>query len=1123
MSRILYGNLRIDLLTDAGARVERISLERSPSLAPRQPATAADAEAGSLPAREDELRQVRLAVATGRPVELVAACGFGKTSLLHQIASTIGGEGGRASVYLRLGNERLDDTLQRLFDASFTSRQPFKPTAAQRDELLGQVTSLVLLDDVTLHEGDVGKLVASLPNCRLILGSTRPLLGRHGISMQLAGLHDRAAATLVAADLGRLLTPDEEADVRDLAEAVGGQPLHLHQAAALAREDGRSFAELARKAARDPQVLDRLSVDALAEEERRVLAVLAIAGGALLPAELIAAMGDAAMIGERLGLLRRRGLVEQHEDRFGLPICHVGGYRQMLLRYVQLASALRALGDWLEARDPGSEEARSATGGALSLLGFAAERTEWPGIVRLVRLLEPVLTLLGRWEASREALEHGLAAARAASDQAAEALFSHQLGTLAFCQDELEQAPELLEHALRLREQLGDHAGAAVTSHNLRQLVPLVPPSPPKVDPGGGGSRWPRRLPVLAARAAVVGLTFLIGTLVFPRVAGTPQQPATTAGGATTTSSRVTLPAPDPKDTTPPVLRLPSDLVVEATSAQGARVAFAASAVDRVDGAVPVTCTPASGSTFPLGVTPVACSAVDRAGFAAGDGFVVTVEDATTPRLDLPSGIAVDATSYAGAAVTYSVSASDSVDGAIAPTCSPASGARFPVGTTTVRCAATDAHGNKASGQFAVTVRGPGQPGGDRTPPVLSVPRDLVVEATSKDGAQVTYTATAVDQVDGTVTARCAPESRGTFPLGVTRVSCTATDKAGNRTDRGFNVTVRDTTAPEPLPPVDLTVEATSASGAAVGYTVSAIDLVDGTVPVSCSQASGSTFPLGVTKVGCTATDKAGNQADFGFEVAVRDTTAPIPPPPVDLTVEATSANGAIVTYDPIATDLVDGKIAMPCVPASGSTFPLGVTKVGCTATDKAGNQADLGFEVTVRDTTEPVLELPDDFEVAATSKRGAVVIYPASATDLVDGEVPVTCSPGSGRWFRLRTTRVRCSAKDNAGNQGRGSFRVTVRDKTPPVLHLPDDMTVLHPDPVTYEASATDNVDPQVTPECKPPSGAGEREFPVNVETPVNCTATDEAGNHAEGSFTVSVVSEVVINEQDPTPPRAN
>jgi len=44
------------------------------------------------------------------------------------------------------------------------------------------------------------------------------------------------------------------------------------------------------------------------------------------------------------------------------------------------------------------------------------------------------------------------------------------------------------------------------------------------------------------------------------------------------------------------------------------------------------------------------------------------------------------------------------VDGAVAISCTPASGFAFPMGTTTVNCSATDAHGNKAVGSFTVTV-----------------------------------------------------------------------------------------------------------------------------------------------------------------------------------------------------------------------------------------------------------------------------------------------------------------------------------------------------------------------------------------------------------------------------------
>ena len=84
-------------------------------------------------------------------------------------------------------------------------------------------------------------------------------------------------------------------------------------------------------------------------------------------------------------------------------------------------------------------------------------------------------------------------------------------------------------------------------------------------------------------------------------------------------------------DTTAPVLALPSNLVVEATGPGGAAATYAASANDDVDGAVPVTLSPASGSTFPLGTTTVNASASDVAGNTASGSFTVTVQDTTAP------------------------------------------------------------------------------------------------------------------------------------------------------------------------------------------------------------------------------------------------------------------------------------------------------------------------------------------------------------------------------------------------------------------------------------------------------------------------------------------------------------
>jgi hypothetical protein len=83
----------------------------------------------------------------------------------------------------------------------------------------------------------------------------------------------------------------------------------------------------------------------------------------------------------------------------------------------------------------------------------------------------------------------------------------------------------------------------------------------------------------------------------------------------------------------------------------------------------------------------------------------VTIVDTTPPTLTLPADLTVIALNASGAAVSFTASANDLVDGSVAVTCSPASGSMFPLGTTTVNCSATDSHGNNASGNFTVTVQ----------------------------------------------------------------------------------------------------------------------------------------------------------------------------------------------------------------------------------------------------------------------------------------------------------------------------------------------------------------------------------------------------------------------------------
>jgi hypothetical protein len=236
----------------------------------------------------------------------------------------------------------------------------------------------------------------------------------------------------------------------------------------------------------------------------------------------------------------------------------------------------------------------------------------------------------------------------------------------------------------------------------------------------------------------------------------------------------------------------------------------------------------------------------------------------------------------------------------------------------------------------------------DATPPVLTLPNSITAEATGPTGATVNFTATALDNFDGSVPVTCTPLAGSTFPLGQTTVDCSATDAAGNTANGNFKVTVADTTPPVLTLPADITAQATGPTGAVVTFASSALDLVDGNVPVTCTPLAGSTFPLGQTTVACSATDAAGNTAKGSFEVAVVDTTPPVFTLPDDITAEATGPTGAMVTFTATALDDVDGNVPVSCTPDSGSTFPIGQTTVVCSATDTAGNTAIGSFKVTI-------------------------------------------------------------------------------------------------------------------------------------------------------------------------------
>jgi autotransporter-associated beta strand protein len=539
-------------------------------------------------------------------------------------------------------------------------------------------------------------------------------------------------------------------------------------------------------------------------------------------------------------------------------------------------------------------------------------------------------------------------------------------------------------------------------------------------------------------------------------------------------------------DTTPPVLPALNNLVIEATGPAGAAASFSATATDAVDGAVSISYSPASGATFPLGESTVTASATDAAGNNASTSFTVTVRDTTPPVITTPGNIY--RTSFSGAVpVVFNTTATDVVSGSRPTLCTPASGSVFPVGTTTVTVSSADAAGNTATTTFEVTV-------GNSVPVQsnlllrvdASLPSSIVKDASNKVSRW--------NDADG----RSLYFAQG----GGSQQPTASTDATLGKTVVDFGVYSENSGSPS------ASMQLNDGSGASASLstirTVFAVMkgsnflLGDGggfdfhrggaaaTSPLwdggfaSANIRNGRTYlNAGTTAINGTTTAMpstywlasvvtAGNVTasrlanDRGLrtggqqiaEVAIydraltdserksveayltgkwfgSDATA-LTITASNVTAEATGPDGAVVVFNPTATNTLDGSVPVACSPVSGSRFPLGISSVTATATNSVGYSTSTAFSVTVQDTTAPAIDVPADMIVDPAGSEGAAVNFTVTASDLVDGPLPVSLSHASGSTFPIGTTTVTASAGDLSGNTGSRSFTITVRPPVP-------------------------------------------------------------------------------------------
>jgi hypothetical protein len=171
-----------------------------------------------------------------------------------------------------------------------------------------------------------------------------------------------------------------------------------------------------------------------------------------------------------------------------------------------------------------------------------------------------------------------------------------------------------------------------------------------------------------------------------------------------------------------------------------------------------------------------------------------------------------------------------------------------------------------------------------------------------------------------------------------------AYDAAGNVGETSITITADDDLPPVVTAPPPVSKEATGALTNVNLGTATALDDVDGSVPVTANPDG--PFAVGVHTVVWTATDSSGNTGSALQLVTIRDTRPPVIIPPADITQEASGVLTHVNLGQARAEDLVDGEVT--ALPDTTGPFPVGITIVNWMASDNAGNIATARQRVTV-------------------------------------------------------------------------------------------------------------------------------------------------------------------------------
>ena len=493
-------------------------------------------------------------------------------------------------------------------------------------------------------------------------------------------------------------------------------------------------------------------------------------------------------------------------------------------------------------------------------------------------------------------------------------------------------------------------------------------------------------------------------------------------------------------DTTGPVISGAQDASFEATSSDGIsssadvveQFGNTITALDLVDGQVEVVATVSGGELpafFGLGSTTVEVTAQDASGNASTGSLVVTVVDTTAPIITSAEGIELEATGpegYTGTTdeVIAAIQVSDLVDPAPAVALGDSVSTPFALGTTSVGVTVTDASGNVTQGSVPVTVvdtTGPTFSGANQL--VLTVDSEVPVASSDTRVSDWIAGISASDLVDGEVEFTNS-ELPTEFPVGETIVTFSATDAAGNTTDKEVIVLV------------------------AVGPSVKVAD------PITIVSVDGEAVPASQPLIAAfisaaTATDFSGNDLEVTNDApdsfAVGEETV-VTFSAVDADARQGQNSSTVTVVAASGENDTDGDGIDDLYEVENSLDPNDAEDATSDADGDGRSNLDeyLEGKDPNADDVDPVVTAPADVTANSTGLVTAVALGEAAASDVLDGEISATAD-NTGP-FEPGTYTITWSATDAAGNVGLDTQTVVVNPQvtTRPKVRTAEGQTVV-------------------------------------------------------------------------------